>query len=83
MSNKSAHTHKRLRVPRPLDEIRKEVGPLYAQAGFLQYEITMKQRELEETTGRLKALNHEAFNREKLDSLKKQAEETKKDETNG
>jgi hypothetical protein len=74
MSAKSAKKAKQVRAPRGLEEINKEYGQLCAQAGQLQYTITINNRSLEDLNKQILAINTEASQRLELDKAAKDEE---------
>lgn len=67
-------------VPRTIDEIRKEITPIWIQAGEVQYTIEQQKRLLFKINVRLQELNDEANQRGAMDTIeasKKKAEDEK------
>lgn len=67
MSSKSTKTGKKLSVPRELKVIQQEYQQKCAEAGMLQYQISVQQEQLATTNEYLKKLNYEAAARNQLD----------------
>lgn len=70
MSSKSS---KKLSVPRELPEIEKDYSQLTFQAGALQYQLRILERELDHLNTKIEAVNREGAARKQLDA-KKEAE---------
>lgn len=67
MSSKSAYKVKMPKVaPRSMDEITGEYNQLIAKAGQIQYQIHVHESDLKQTNERLRQLNYEAAERNKL-----------------
>jgi hypothetical protein len=74
---KTKKTKEEPKQPRALTEIQAEYNQLVNQAGQLQYQIHVLQKDLDVANNALVAINHEAAERIKLD---KEAEEANKQE---
>lgn len=62
---------KKLSVPRELTEVQTEYQRLCANAGQLQYQLRVYERELERINNQLEGVNREAAARVELDNQKK------------
>lgn len=67
MSAKSSKPAKKLSVPRPLSEIQQEYQTNCLNAGQLQYQIGIYNKELQKVNDRLESINNEAAARKRLD----------------
>lgn len=67
MSNKPSKASLKVTQPRKFKVIQDEAAQLNAQAGQLQYQVFVYQKELDLTNDLLMKLNHEAAARQKLD----------------
>jgi hypothetical protein len=67
--------------PRALTEIQAEYGQLVNQAGQLQYQIHVLQKDLDAANQALVVINHEAADRIKLDKEASEAEAAKPTES--
>jgi len=64
---------KKLSVPREMKEIEQEYQQQCYQAGSLQYQIKILNKELDNINGRIEAINKEAAARKQLDKQKEAA----------
>lgn len=78
MSAKSSKKAKTLSVPRELPAIQQEYQQKCAEAGMLQYQISVQSEQLATTNEYLRKLNYEAAARNQLDKeagVKKEIQE--------
>jgi hypothetical protein len=68
MSSKSKQPKKKLSIPRPLDVVAKECAERWHQAGQVQYQIVIYQKELDKLNAYIERLNNEANARKQLDA---------------
>ncbi len=75
MSSKSSKPGKKLSVPRPMTEIQSAYQQLCANAGQVQYQLTIYKKELELLNSKIEAINNEGAARMKLDQEEKARQE--------